>query len=161
MAPAVTLGLAVVLPAVLMVLLRSDAAVVLLSLCAGSVLVNFIGSETNDFINQNATSLQGWGYVILLLVPAVLSIIALRKSVSSMKLPLNILTAVAAALTGVLLIMPLLPGEIQTHLTDNFLWDRLHQFQTIIVSGSIAIALVSMWISGHGGFRIRKKHHKS
>src|SRR3990167_10630867 len=102
MAPAVLLGLAVVLPSVLIVLLRSDAAVVLLSLCAGSVLVNFIGSEADSFINQNAGGLQGWGYVILLLVPAILSMVALRKSVSPLKLPLNLLTAAVAAITSVL-----------------------------------------------------------
>lgn len=159
MAPAVLLGLAVILPSVLIVLLRSDAAVVLLSLCAGSVLVNFIGSEADSFINQNAGGLQGWGYVILLLAPAILSIIALRKSVSSLKLPLNILTAAVAAITGVLLVVPLLPGDIQNNLTGNFLWDNLHQYQTGIISGSIAIALVNLWLSGHGGFKIRRKHH--
>ena len=159
MAPAVLLGLAVVLPSVLIVLLRSDAAVVLLSLCAGSVLVNFIGSEADSFINQNAGGLQGWGYVILLLVPSILSMVALRKSVSPVKLPLNLLTAAAVALAGVLLVVPLLPGDVQSNLTGNFLWDKLHQYQTGIISGSIAIALVNLWISGHGGFKIRKKHH--
>ncbi len=147
------------MPAVLIVLLRSDAAVVLLALCAGSVLVDFIGSDTADFISQNAQSLNGWAYVGLMLVPALLSIIALRKSVSSMKLPINLLTAVAAGLTAALLVIPLLPFDLQKQFTDNFLWGKMHQYQATIISASIAIALVSLWMTAHGGLKLRKKHH--
>ncbi len=160
MTPALILGLSIALPAVLIVMLRSDAAVILLSLCAGSVLVQFIGSETDSFVNQASNTLTGWGYVGLLLVPAVLSLVALRKSVSSIKLPINVLTSVAAAVTGVLLITPLLPGDLSNNLTGNFLWDKLYQYQSGLISGSIAIALVSLWLSGHGGFHLKRKHKK-
>ena len=153
------LGLSIVLPAVLIVLIRSDAAIVLLSLCAGSVLVDFIGNDAASFVSQNAQNLNGWAYVGLLLTPALLSVVALRKSVSSVKLPINLLTATAAGLTAVLLCVPLLPYGAQSNLTDNFLWSKLDQFQAAIISASIAIALVSLWISGHGGFKFRKKHH--
>ena len=86
MAPAVLLGLAIGLPAVLIVLLRSDAAIVLLA-------------------------------------------------------------------------VPLMPYGTQSQFIDNFLWDRLNQYQAAIIGASIAIALVSMWMSAHGGLKLRKKHH--
>jgi hypothetical protein len=155
----VLLGLTITLPAVLIVLLRSDAAVILLSLCAGSVLVDFIGSDAADFVSQNAQTLNGWAYVGLLLLPAVLSLIALRKSVSSVKLPVNMLTAVCVGIMTALLAIPLLPYDIQSNLTDNFLWDKMNQYQAAVISASIAIALVSLWMSAHGGLKLRKKHH--
>ena len=161
MAPAVLLGLSIAIPAALIVLIRSDAAIVLLSLCAGSVLVSFIGSDAASFISQNAQRLNGWAYVGLLLAPAILSVVALRKSVSPIKLPINLLTAIAAGTTGVLLAMPLLPYNLQSKLNNNFLWDKMSQYQAEIISAGIAIALVSIWLGGHGGFKLRKKHHKN
>jgi hypothetical protein len=158
MAPALLLILVIAVPAIAIILLRSDAAVVLLSLCAGDLLVKYVGSDTTQAVAQAThQNISGWAYVGLLLLPAVLSIVVLRKSVSSAKVPINLVTAIATGLVAVLLVTPLLPPHLNTQLTNNFLWNPLQQYQTGIISASIAIALVALWFSGHhhGG---HKKH---
>lgn len=159
MAPAVLLALVIALPALLIVLLRSDAAVVLLSLCAGELLVKYIGSDATNVVAQAAhRDVSGWAYIGLLLLPAFLSIFALRKSVSSVRLPLNLITGIAVGLVAVLLVVPLLPTSLNIQLTDNFLWDKLQQYQTGIISGSITMALVALWLGGHK-IGSHRKHH--
>ena len=159
MTPTIILGLMAAVPALLIVLLRSDAAVVLLSLCAGDVLVKFVGSDASDLVSRTASGASGWAYAGLLVLPAVLSVVALRKSVSSAKTPFNILAAVAAGVVFVLLVTPLLPGGIQHDLMDNFVWDKLQRYEAGIISVSIAIALVALWVGGHHGKHGHRKRH--
>lgn len=160
MAPALLLTFIVSVPALITVLLRSDAAVVLLSLTAGDLLVKYVGSDASDALSRaTGNDTSGWAYVGLLLLPAILSIIALRKSVSSIKLPINLVTAVAAGLVGVLLVVPLLPPNLSQELTNNFLWNRLDQYRTGIIAGGIGVALVALWLGGHKSGH-RKRHHK-
>lgn len=161
MAPALLLAIVIAAPALLIVFMRSDAAVVLLSLCAGDLLVKYVGSDTANAVDKIAKQdTAGWAYVGLLLLPAVLSILALRKSVSSVKMPINLVTAIATGVLAVILVVPLLPPDLNHQLTNNFLWDKLQQYQTAIIAGSIAIALVSLWLGGHNSKHGHKKHKK-
>src|SRR5579872_6707721 len=107
MSPIILFAIVVIVPVVVLTLLRVNAAMVFLSLCLGSVLVMFIGSNAISFVNTffpHASSLSENTIEIgLLLLPAVLTTIFMFHSVRKMKLILNVLPALTVGLLLVLL----------------------------------------------------------
>jgi hypothetical protein len=51
MSPVVILGCLVIIPVVLLMVLRVNAALVFLSVCLGSVLTNFLGPDVNSLLD--------------------------------------------------------------------------------------------------------------
>ncbi len=151
---------AIGLPVVALVLLRTNAAIAFLSLCAGAVLVRFVGHEADlagTVIGNNSQAVSQYAQLALLLVPVVVVALLLRKSVSSAKLVFNLIAAVAVGLVGVLLAVPLLPGAAQTAITDTEGWRLLVQSQELVVAASVLASIVVLWLTKPSS---GKKHHK-
>ena len=154
--PTIVLAVAIGLPILIILLLRSEAAIVFFSLCAGTVLLQFVGD--NAVLAADAMIPGGdpemATRLVLLLAPYVLSIYLLRKSVPSTKLFYNILPAIGTGLSGVLLVAPHLPyGAVQA-LTDGPFWSGLDTSQDLIVGGTMLVSLLSLWLMH------RKAHEK-
>ncbi len=156
----IALLLAIGLPIVLLVLLRTNAAVVFLSLCAGSLLVRFAGDEAGlvgSVVSNNSLVVSQYAQVALLLLPAVLSAIILTKSMRGPKGIINIVPAVAVGLVGVLLAVPLLPLQPQNAISGVSGWESLEQNKQMVVIGSVLVSLVVLWFAKpiHG----KRRHH--
>src|SRR5271154_2825774 len=85
MTPLMLFGLLVLVPVVLAMLLRINAAVLFMSLCVGEVLVQYVASDTGSFVatfaghssNISTSTIR----LALLLVPPVLTAIFMFHSV--------------------------------------------------------------------------------
>lgn len=151
---------AIAVPAVIVVLLRVNAAVAFFSLCAGSLLVRYVGHEANlaGSFFSNSTALDPYSKLFLLLLPLVLTIVIMRKTIPAHKLAFNIVPAVAIGLVGVLLAVPLLSGAAYDALTKTEGWHLLEASQEFVVIASVGVSLIALWLTkplGHGN---RKKH---
>lgn len=160
--PSIVLALAVGLPVALILLLRSEAAIVFFSLCAGTVLLEFVGE--NAVLAADALIPGGNPEIatklVLLLVPFALSIFLLRKSVPSSKLFYNLLPAVGAGLSSVLLVEPLLPFGAQKALTDGPFWTAIFSSRDLIIGATMLVSLLSLWLMHRGGHaKGHKKKH--
>jgi uncharacterized membrane protein len=154
--------IAIALPAVIVIVLRSDAAVVFLSLCAGSLLVHYAGNDAGlvgSAIGNNSAVTGQYFQLGLLLVPTALSAVMLKKSMRGGKVVLNVLPAIAVGLVGVLLAVPLLPNGISDAITKTSGWSMLHGNQELVVAASVLVSLVSLWVA-HLGSGKKPKHHK-
>jgi hypothetical protein len=162
MEPITLLGIIVGIPIVLILLLRSNGAIVFLSLCAGSVLVRYVGSDALNVVSGRVSenNLPSIVQIGLLLLPALLSLLLLRKSVPSSKLIFNALAAVAVGLVTAILLVPLLPGGVQANITNNSLWAKSGQYQSGIIAAGSLIALITLWLTHHGKGRHHHKKHK-
>jgi hypothetical protein len=172
MSPELTLGAIVVIPAVLLMVLRINAALVFLSLCLGNVLVQFVASDASTWLTTfssshgNATVAASHSDVkiALLLLPAVLTSIFMIRTVSGRpKLALNVLPAVGVGLLAALLVVPLLASDMSHNIIASSLWWNAQQAENVIIAGSAVVCLVILWMQrpkagGHGG-KIKAKGH--
>lgn len=162
--PTVILGAATLVPILAILLLRSDAALVFLSLCAGFVLTEFMGENSVlvvSTVNQNVKD----SYVLLavLLAPAILMLFALRKSISKSKQIFNIMPAIAVGLGGIILAHPLLPEALQKQLSAGHLWPSISSAKDLIMGGGVIVSFIAVWLLHRspkaGGHNTKKKHH--
>jgi hypothetical protein len=148
MAPAVLIGI-LVIPVIVMTVLRINAPLVFLSACLGTVLVRFVGPDALDLVhmfapksgNLTESTLQ----LILLLVPVVLTMLFMIRSVKSNRVIPNILPAAGASFLLLLLVEPLLsPGTIGT-ITASPLWAQIEKVQDLVVGVSALVCLFFLW----------------
>jgi hypothetical protein len=153
---------AVAIPAVLLVLLRTNSAVVFFALCSGSLLVRFIGDDANlvgTVVGNNSHAVSQYAELVLLLLPAVVVAIILRKTVSTTKIAFNVLPAIAVGLVGVLLAVPLLPGGMQASVVNTEGWKLLEHSQELVLGASVLVSVVVLWITRSKLGGSGKKHH--
>ncbi len=167
MAPEVILGLIVIVPVVVLLLLRVNATLVFLSLCLGSVLVQFVGNDPDSI--SSLLSSTGASQAIqasdnnlklfLLLTPVILTTIFMIKTIhGNARMALNILPAIGVGVLGALLVVPLLPPGTAYGIIESDIWQQILNIQNIIVGGTAIVCLIVLWLqrpkTGHS------KHHK-
>lgn len=147
--PDATLIALVVIPVLLLVLLRVNAAIVFLSLCLGSVLVQFVGSDAQSVVNGASVNPQisnNTVRLVLLLAPAVLTLIFMIRTVRPPMRFINILPAIGVGFLTALLIVPLLPPGIGHNIVHSDLWDQVQNLRSVIVAASAVICLLFLWL---------------
>lgn len=149
MAPTFLIGI-VAVPVVLMTLLRINASLVFLSVCLGSILVRFVGPDALDLMhtfgpksgNLTASTLQ----LALLLIPVVLTMLFMIRSVKGGKVLFNILPAAGASFLLLLLVEPLLSPGLMGTLTASPLWAQIQRSQDLVVGVSALLCLFFLWM---------------
>jgi hypothetical protein len=141
-------------PVLLLMILRINAAMVFLSLCLGSVLVQFVGPDAATIISS--TSAHSYTapppsllYVnlALLLLPVVLTTLIMIRSIKGHgRLVLNLLPAAGVGALVALLAVPLMSPGLTGSITHLPLWNELENLQTLIISVSTLLALLFLWM---------------
>ena len=164
MSPDVVLILLLGVPVAILLLWRVNAALVFLSACLGTVLLNFVGKDANDFAGMFLPFLSGNNLKLaLLLLPVVLTTVFMIKTLKSSQILLNIVPAVGTGLLLTLLIVPLLPADYATQVQATMIWHHVEQVQTLVVGISALACLVFLWSQRpkmpHGKHGHAGKHH--
>jgi hypothetical protein len=146
MNPLVLLGALAIVPIVLLTVLRINAAIVFLSLCLGSVLVRFAGSDASSFVNLMSPSKALNGYVImiaLLLLPAIFTMIIMIGTVrGTFGMLLNLLPAISVGLLTVLLVAPLLSAGLYGTIASTSEWHYIMRAQVLVISVGSIVSLL-------------------
>jgi hypothetical protein len=169
MSPEAILAAIVIVPAVLLMVLRINAALVFLSLCLGNVLVQFVASDASAWLTTFSsshtttvvTTTNGNIKIGLLLLPALLTAIFMIRTVSgNSRLLLNLLPSVGVGLLGALLVVPLLEPSISHDIIASSLWFQAQQAQNLIIGASAVVCLVILWMQRPktGGGKHHRKH---
>jgi hypothetical protein len=143
-------------PLVAILLLRVNAAIALMSLALGSVLVTYTSSDVHAVFGGFSASASfnkyNWIQLGLLIIPFVLTILFTRGSIKGSKQLFNALPALASGLLLAILVIPLLPADIQKQVHALTVWRQLDNLQTAVVLGGAAFSLLFLLVSH------RKKH---
>lgn len=154
MNPTVVLSAIVLVPVVILMLLRINAALVFLSLCLGNVLVQFIAPDASSFmalfsmrplhdVDTGSDTIK----LVLLLLPVVLTAVFMIRTVrGGARLALNLLPAAGVGLLGGLLVVPLLPPDLSDEIINSSLWSQVQQAQNLIVGVSALVCLFVLWL---------------
>jgi hypothetical protein len=153
----------VLLPAVLTLLLKSNAAISFLALCGGFAVITLSGSDIQHLIGKTKiTSLtSNDASLILLLVPLFLTLLLTFRSSTGHKL--RLLQLVPALCAGGLLAAvaaPMFSSGLNTNLSDSQLWKDLQNIQSYIVSAGLLASLLLIWSNGLSPTKPHHKKHK-
>ncbi len=153
MSSALLVGSIILLPVFILLMLRVNAALVFLSLCLGSVLVQFIAPDANNMLNlfaphgQNANFGNNSIRLFLLLMPVVLTTLFLVRTVKGKtKAVMNIFPALGVGLLTALLTVPLLSSGVQQEITSSSIWTEVERLQVLIVGISALVCLFFLWL---------------
>lgn len=161
--PIVLLAVMAAVPVLLLLVLRINAAIVFLSLCLGSVLVQFAGKDAESFVSlfSSSKAMSTYGTsLVLLLLPAVFTMIVMIGTVrTKFRLLLNVLPAVAVGLVGVLLAEPLFSPGLRGAIENTSAWHNMQQLQVLIVSVGTIVSLLFLWLQRPGREGGKRHHH--
>jgi hypothetical protein len=171
MTPVLTLAAIVIIPILLLMVLRINAALVFLSLCLGDVLVQFVAGDASSFFSLLSSSHVTTPIhtsnnnvdLVLLLFPVVLTAIFMIKTVrGGSRLLLNALPSAGVGMLGALLIVPLLPAGLSHNIINSSLWSQGQRAQDLIVGASALVCLLVLWLQRPktGGEGKHGKKHK-
>ncbi len=142
-----------VAPVLLLMILRVNAAQVFLSLCLGSVLVQFVGLDAATILASTSAhstgvpSSQAFVNLVLLLLPVVLTTVFMIRSVKGKaRLAYNFFPAVGVGTLVTLLAVPLMSAGLTGSITHLVLWTKLQNLQTLIISVNTLLALLFLWM---------------
>jgi hypothetical protein len=170
MKPELILAAIVLVPVIVLMLLRINAALVFLSLCLGDVLVQFVAPDANSFLQLFSAHVpKGIDTgndnikIFLLLLPVVLTAIFMIRTVrGNGRLLLNLLPAAGVGMLGGLLVVPLLPPGLSHDIVSSSLWQQAQRAQDLIVGMSALVCLLVLWLQRPktGGEGKHGKHKK-
>ncbi|HSX42731.1 MAG TPA: hypothetical protein VLF59_01460 [Candidatus Saccharimonadales bacterium] len=154
-------------PVLAILLLRVNAAIAFMSLALGSVLVTYTSGDVDAIFGSlsahGAANRYHWVDLGLLVIPFILTLLFTRKSIKGSKQAINVLPALACGMLLTLLVIPLLPVDVQKHIHHQMVWKQLDNLQTAVVLGGAALSLVFILLThrtrhdDEGG----KKHGKN
>jgi hypothetical protein len=150
-----------VLPLLLMAVLRINAPLVFLSVCLGNVLIKFVGNGAAEFFNlflpRTMTSTQTVS-LMLVLIPVVLTMIFMIRSVKGNRWLTNLLPGAAASFLLLYTLMPLLPAGVADSIHASPFWSPIDQAQELIIGVGSLICLFFLWLQRPKNHEHGKKH---
>jgi small-conductance mechanosensitive channel len=148
-------------PLVLAFLLKSNAALSFLSLCAGFVALSFAGSDLQDLTGQlNFSISSGIVNLVLLILPLLFTLLFTKgKAKSGFSRVINLIIALCAggllALSGI----PLLNESIRANFADSDPWDKLQSIQAPLIGAGVFLSLVMVWAKALKKTNLKGKKH--
>ncbi len=139
----------IAVPAVLMFLLKSNPAIAFLSVCAGGMLQQFCTRRVTDLASAQKLPQSDTDHLslVLLVLPLLLTLIFMRKSIHRNKF---LMYAVPAVCTGALLALLAAPhlGAIGNfNIAKSKPWQQFEDFQAIIVGAGVVSSLFIVWLT--------------
>lgn len=147
---------AVSIVALILLILRTNTGVVFLTLCSGTILLEVTGSDVGLFassVGKDSELAASLLKIAVLVLPALITALLLKKQVTSTKFFLTFIPAVCTGLLGILLVVPLLSLSLQTSVETTQFWDLLVQNKSTIVTVGIVASVVCVVMT------VRRAHH--
>jgi hypothetical protein len=160
MNPLILLGAIAGVPVVLALVFRVSGVFLFLSVAVGSLFVSYVGDDASLALGmvvrgQNTTLMTQFG---LLLVPVVLSLLFLRKTLPKSKVLLHVPLLVATGASLAISALPFLDSGAQAKVFANQYGGTFRDAQDVIVATTGLLALAILWLTYHHKEDKHKKH---
>ena len=157
--PDVILAILVFAPLGLTFLLKSNAALAFLALCAGFVLISFSDINIQDLTKNLSFQLTSSTFnLILLIIPYAGTLLLRRKALhGQLKSVLQYLAALCGGVLLALVAIPLLNESARLNFANSWAWDDLQKIQTPVIIAGVVISLSLVWF---GKSHTPSKKHK-
>ena len=155
----VILATIVGLPILLALLFRVNAIFLFLGVATGVLLAQYISDDTSLVIDSFFSRVNVDQYVklILLLLPVVLTLLFLRKTMNSSQLLLHLVPIILTSIALATLVVGYLPGGVQHNLDANRYGHLILSAQNVAIAAASLLTLILAWLTG--GHKSKAKHH--
>jgi hypothetical protein len=166
MSPLIILGSIVGLPLLLFILLRVKPLYLFTSIVTGYFLMTLLG-DTAELTFSSMVHTANSDTIVklgLLLIPLLITLFLMRKTLSAVALPFQLILLIANALLLAEFVVSLLPPGTQHAIYVTKFGSIFKQASDLVIAGVAVLHVIVMWIMrsryhdehGHHG----KKHHK-
>ena len=163
MSPIILLGLIAGLPLVLTVALRVKPMYVFVSIVCGYFWATLLGDPVELMLGSviHVSHLGVIGRVTLLLIPLVVTILLMRKTLSTSALPFQFGLLLADSLLVATLLLPLLTPGVQGSLYGTNPGNMFRQAHDVLITSVAGVHVLVMWIMRprHGADHSKHKKH--
>lgn len=158
----VILAALVLVPALLTWLLKSNAALSFLALCAGFVVISFAGTDLENLTGQlNFSINSGTLNLALLVLPLLFTLLFTKHAFTGGAIRLlHMAIALCAGGLLALIAIPLLSGSVRANFADSKLWMDLQNIQSEVIGAGVFLSLVLIWANSLKKSSIKAKKHK-
>lgn len=152
--PVITIGLLIGLPLILFTVLRVKPLYVFVSIMCGYFWSQLLGDPVELLLRSFARvdNFDVIVRVILLLLPLAVTILLMRKTLSTSALPFQFGLLLADSLLLVTFLLPLLTTGVQSSLYQTSAGSILRQGHDVIIASIVGLHVLVMWI-------MRPRHH--
>ncbi len=154
MSPLIVLALIAGLPLVLTAALRVKPLYVFVSIVSGYFAAEFLGDPTElmarSFIHAN--HVDSISRIVLLLVPLIMTLFFMRKTLSAAALPFQFILLVADSLLLATFLVPFLSSGLQNTLYGTNAGHVFEQAHDVLIPSISGLHVLVMWI-------MRPRHH--
>lgn len=152
------LGALILAPVAVTYLLKSNAALGFLALCAGFVVSTSAVGDLKQLLNEMDLSVTETTLALIFIaLPLFLTLLVVRAGTKhGLQFVLQLLAALAAGGFLALSIAPLIDAR-DFNLEGSEVWKVLQDFQAAVVGGGALVSLMLIWTSGFSR-RGHKKH---
>lgn len=147
MSPLILFVLLACSPFLLVMLLRVHASAFFISVSAGYLLSQFAGDTAGLIGSSIVKNSPDTTVLILFLVPMLLTLWFMRKSLPSSQLVLQFLPQLGSSLLVFILVVPLLSADLQAIVQSDPLASQLLRANDAIVAFAVALQLLLMIIT--------------
>lgn len=140
----------------LQLVMRTNTAVVFFAVCAGSVLLSAAGKDTDLLAHSLGSSVQVSSNMVqagLVLLPAIVSALLLRKRISKGLVLITLVPALCASVVGLAIVYPFLSGSFQSTLVASKGWSLIAQYYEFTVAVGIVSSMFVLALT------MPKHHH--
>lgn len=158
---ALLLGIAVV-PIVIALIFRVSGVFLFLSAAAGYLLVLYVGDDAGLVLGMSVRfgNVNIMAQLLLLLIPVLLTLLFLKKTLPKHKLLLHLPLQIATGLALSAMALPLLDSRSQEQIFANHYGNLLRESQDMFVGVATVLALLIMWFTyRHKEDKKSKKKH--
>lgn len=154
MPPLILLAILAGLPLLLTVVLRVKPLYVFVSIVCGYFWADLLGDPVELMLRSliRVSHLDVMVRVALLLIPLVVTLFLLRKSLSTAALPFQFILLLADSILIVTLLLPLLTTGVQVTIYATHAGNVFRQAHEILIAGVAGLHVLVMWI-------MRPRHH--
>lgn len=162
MTPFLALALVAAVPFVLAVIFRVSSIFLFLSVAAGELLSRHLADNTSLVLSSfiRSSQLDMLTRVALLLLPVLLTLLILRKTLPTSRFLLHLLPLALTCLALAELVSIKLTNNFQESVNATKIGSIVHQSQDVIIGAAAITVLLLMWQSyRHKEDKVKRRKH--
>lgn len=162
MPPLILLAIIAGLPFALTIVLRIKPLYFFIAVVTGYFWATFLG-DTAELTLRSLVHIGHPGEVIrifLLLIPSVLTLMLLRRSLAAGGVPIQMIMLAADSLLLASFLLPLLTISMQQSIYQTHVGSVFHQAHDVLIAGVAGIHALLMWLLRPRAHEAHRGHHK-
>ncbi len=150
----------ILLPFILVILLRTNAAILFFVITGASTLQTYLDKDVTSFASsflpgKNVQTIS----MVLFIVPFFVAAIAFRRTVSKNMLILHLLLALTVGISLVFISPQFLPAAVVTTIRASKLFTLFEPYTSIVIAASFLASVVVLWFSHPKHESAKKRGH--